>query len=280
MEAGHPTTPIQHNVGQWLEENKHFFPPPVCNKMMHQDGQMKLFLVGGPNQRKDFHVECGEELFYQIKGQMCLKVIEQGKHRDVIIKEGQMFLLPAGIHHSPNRYENTVGMVIERFRHESEKDGLRQEIRDGSFTLDPLYEAFFYCSDLGTELAPIIKGFFASEQYITGKPIPGKNLCDEIPLHIDNKTKLQDPIDFKEWIKEHRDELKTKGRIAVYDTERFQFQEGGSQVKIEGKDFTLKIDDSVLVPVDQRYTVTQGENSVCLVTWQDPRKARSWPKAS
>eukprot|EP00914_Ancora_sagittata_P033600 GHVO01067729.1.p1 GENE.GHVO01067729.1~~GHVO01067729.1.p1 ORF type:complete len:288 (+),score=37.56 GHVO01067729.1:49-864(+) len=271
--------------------------------MMHNEGQMKLFLVGGPNQRKDFHVDCCEELFYQIKGQMCLKVIEQGKHRDIFIKEGQMFLLPARVQHSPNRYENTVGMVIERVRDESEKDGLRYfQEQDGKMTLDPLYEAYFHCTDLGTQLAPIIKGFFASEQYKTGKPIPGSGtIFEQPPIDIDHETKLQDPINFKEWINEHRDELKKRGKVPVYDNKRFQFQvyafgkgtheehspvaetfiwqlEGQSAVEIEGKDFAMKKDDSLLVPVNQKYSVTQDEDSICLVTWQDHSKAPTWPK--
>ncbi|CAG2180001.1 unnamed protein product [Oppiella nova] len=72
--------------------------------------QLKVFFVGGPNQRKDYHIEEGEELFYMIKGDMCLKVIEKGKPKDVIIKEGQVFLLAAKIPHSPQRFTNTIGL--------------------------------------------------------------------------------------------------------------------------------------------------------------------------
>ena len=69
---------------------------------------MKVFYVGGPNQRKDYHMEEGEELFYMRKGDMTLKIVEGGVFKDVNIKEGQVFLLPAKIPHSPQRQANTV----------------------------------------------------------------------------------------------------------------------------------------------------------------------------
>jgi 3-hydroxyanthranilate 3,4-dioxygenase len=88
------------NTDVWIEENKDEFRPPVCNKLMH-NSQLMIMFVGGPNQREDYHIEEGEELFYQIKGDMCVKIIENGLHKDVVVKEGEMFLLPARIPHSP-----------------------------------------------------------------------------------------------------------------------------------------------------------------------------------
>jgi len=43
--------------------------------------------VGGPNSRKDYHMELGEEIFYQVKGDMCLPIIEKGVPKLVSIKE-------------------------------------------------------------------------------------------------------------------------------------------------------------------------------------------------
>ncbi|CAG2120772.1 unnamed protein product, partial [Medioppia subpectinata] len=97
------------NMKTWIEENKDYFLPPICNKLMH-NSQLKVFFVGGPNQRKDYHIEEGEELFYMIKGDMCLKVIEKGEPKDVIIKEGHVFLLGAKIPHSPQRFADTIGL--------------------------------------------------------------------------------------------------------------------------------------------------------------------------
>jgi len=156
-------------VKTWLEENRASFLPPVCNKLLHQK-QLKVMFVGGPNVRKDYHIEEGEEVFYQLEGDMVLQVLERGKHRAVTIRQGEIFLLPAGVPHSPQRFANTMGLVIERRRLKTELDGLRYYMGD---TTDILFEKWFYCKDLGTQLAPIIQEFFSSEQYKTGKPIPG-----------------------------------------------------------------------------------------------------------
>lgn len=167
-----PGTVMERRVGvrAWVEENRGSFQPPVCNKLMHQE-QLKVMFVGGPNTRKDYHIEEGEEVFYQLEGDMVLRVLEQGKHRDVVIRQGEIFLLPARVPHSPQRFANTVGLVVERRRLETELDGLRYYVGD---TMDVLFEKWFYCKDLGTQLAPIIQEFFSSEQYRTGKPIPGE----------------------------------------------------------------------------------------------------------
>jgi 3-hydroxyanthranilate 3,4-dioxygenase len=89
------------NIEQWLEDNKEQFLPPVCNKLLYAD-QLKVMYVGGPNVRADYHIEVGEELFYQLKGDMCLKVMERNTPKDIIIKQGEIFVLPGRVPHSPN----------------------------------------------------------------------------------------------------------------------------------------------------------------------------------
>ena len=86
---------------------------------------MKVFYVGGPNQRKDFHLEEGEELFYMKQGSMELIVLERGRFRTISIRQGQVFLLPGRIPHSPQRLADTIGLVIERERLTDELDSLR-----------------------------------------------------------------------------------------------------------------------------------------------------------
>ncbi len=76
-------------------------------------------------------------------------------HKDVVIKEGEFFLLPARIPHSPQRTANSCGLVIERRRNLDEKDSVRWFVPD---TSDVLYDKWFYCEDLGTVLVPLIKG--------------------------------------------------------------------------------------------------------------------------
>ena len=73
------------NITKWIEINKNNFMPPVCNKLMH-NGQLVVMLVGGPNQREDYHIEDGEELFYQIKGDFYLKIVENGIFKSIDIK--------------------------------------------------------------------------------------------------------------------------------------------------------------------------------------------------
>lgn len=136
---------------------------------------------------------------------MCLKVIEQGRHKDVVIKEGEAFLLPPKIPHSPQREANTIGLVIERERLLNELDGLRYYVGDSSSEV--LYERWFYCRDLGTQLKPIIEEFLASEECKTGKP--GINsFLQSSPFEPDNKTKVMKPVNASDWLRKQQLGLK------------------------------------------------------------------------
>ena len=140
----------------WIDENRHLLKPPVGNKLVWKDTEFNVMVVGGPNTRKDYHVDPGEEFFYQVEGDMVLKVIEDGKPRDIVIREGEMFLLPALVPHSPQRFPNTVGMVVERARRAEERDHLRWYCEGCGAVL---HDESFHCTDLGTQLKPIIERF-------------------------------------------------------------------------------------------------------------------------
>ena len=113
------------NLNSWIEQNRELLKPPVGNKNLYvESGDYIVMIVGGPNARKDYHLNESEELFYQLEGDIVVKIQEDGKSKDIPIKEGDMFLLPAGIPHSPIRGENTVGLVIELNRKEKMQDGL------------------------------------------------------------------------------------------------------------------------------------------------------------
>uniref|UniRef100_A0A8C5T2Q4 3-hydroxyanthranilate 3,4-dioxygenase n=1 Tax=Laticauda laticaudata TaxID=8630 RepID=A0A8C5T2Q4_LATLA len=198
------------NVKKWVEENKDTFLPPVCNKLMHHR-QLNIMFVGGPNQRKDYHIEEGEELFYQLQGDMCLKIIENGKHKDIHIKEGEMFLLPARIPHSPQRYANSVGLVIERRRLGTETDGLRYYIGEST---DVLFERWFYCENLGIQLIPIIQEFFSSMEYQTGKPNPGE-ILRAIPFPLNNVT-VMDPFSLQDWLNDCQENIALKQTLSLF----------------------------------------------------------------
>ena len=147
-----------YNLKAWVEENRHLLKPPVGNKIVWKDTEFLVMVVGGPNRRKDFHVEEGEEFFYQIEGDITLRVMEHGKARDIEIKEGEIFLLPPRIPHSPQRPENTVGMVVERQRKKGELDHLRWYCEQCG---EVLHDASFQLVDLGSQLKPIIEAFYA-----------------------------------------------------------------------------------------------------------------------
>lgn len=155
------------NLPQYIEEIKHTLVPPVSNRLIFNGEKLKVMIVGGPNQRNDFHLERGEELFYQIKGTMNLDIMEEGIRKKIAIKEGDMLLLPPCIPHSPQRYENTIGIVVERTRKSTELDGLRWYLPG---TNKILYEEIFHCKDLGSELKGIIDRFMQSKAHKTNTP--------------------------------------------------------------------------------------------------------------
>jgi len=116
-----PASPI--NLMAWIEEHRHLLKPPVGNKMI-EDGDFIIMVVGGPNARTDFHIDPGPEWFYQLEGEMVLKVQEDGKVRDIPIRAGEIFLLPGGVPHSPRRPPGGIGLVVERKRLPHERDGV------------------------------------------------------------------------------------------------------------------------------------------------------------
>jgi 3-hydroxyanthranilate 3,4-dioxygenase len=101
------------NLQAWIEEHRSLLQPPVGNICIH-DSQFLVMVVGGPNARSDYHINPGEELFYQVQGDVVLKLIENGRPRDLPLRQGELFLLPAGIPHSPQRPAGTVGLVVEQ----------------------------------------------------------------------------------------------------------------------------------------------------------------------
>ena len=81
------------NFKDWINKNRHLLKPPVGNKMVFENTEMMIMVVGGPNTRKDYHIDEGEEFFYQLEGNMILRIIENGKPQDITINEGDIFLL-------------------------------------------------------------------------------------------------------------------------------------------------------------------------------------------
>jgi 3-hydroxyanthranilate 3,4-dioxygenase len=153
------------NLQGWIAENRALLKPPVGNKVLW-NGQFMVMVVGGPNQRADYHVNPGEELFYQVEGDIVLRVIEDGKPREIPIRQGEIFVLPAGIPHSPQRPANTAGLVLEHARPAHADDHLRWYCRNCGAVL---YDAEFHLVDLGKQLKPIIEAFNGNPELRTCK---------------------------------------------------------------------------------------------------------------
>jgi 3-hydroxyanthranilate 3,4-dioxygenase len=146
------------NLKSWIDEHRHLLKPPVGNRQVWQDRDFIVMIVGGPNARKDYHVNPTEELFYQVEGDITLKIIENGQKRDVPIRQGDIFLLPPYIPHSPQRPANTVGMVVERMRPPGQEDHLQ-------FYCDKcgaiVYEPKFDMKDIVNQLKKIMEEFWS-----------------------------------------------------------------------------------------------------------------------
>jgi 3-hydroxyanthranilate 3,4-dioxygenase len=144
---------------KWIDANRHLLKPPVGNKRVFADSEFIVMVVGGPNARKDYHVDPAEEFFYQLEGDMLLRTIQEKKAVDVPIRQGEILLLPAGVPHSPQRYPDTVGLVIERERRAGERDGF-QWYCENCGTL--LYEEFFTLENIETQFPPLFARFYGS----------------------------------------------------------------------------------------------------------------------
>ncbi len=154
------------NFKKWIDVHRHLLKPPVGNKMVYEDADFIVMVVGGPNSRKDYHFDEGEEFFYQVEGTMTLKIIENGKPRDIPIQAGEIFLLPPRVPHSPQRPANTIGLVIERKRTEGEMDGFQWYCEKCG---NKLYEEFVPLTNIVTQLPPIFERFYNNADHCTCK---------------------------------------------------------------------------------------------------------------
>ena len=148
------------NFKKWIEEHRHLLKPPVGNKAIYH-GDYIVMIVGGPNSRKDYHLNQTPEFFYQIEGDIVLKVIDEGKPRDIHIREGDVFYLPPNIPHSPQRGPNTIGMVIEYKREEGMDDGLAWFCENCH---NQLYEEPFQLKNIEVDLPVIFDKFYTNDQ--------------------------------------------------------------------------------------------------------------------
>lgn len=145
------------NFKKWIDENRHLLKPPVNNKVVYKDAEFIVMVVGGPNSRKDYHYNESEEFFYQLEGDVIVQIQENGKAVEVPIKEGEIFLLPPRVEHSPQRYPNTVGLVIERQRKPQELDACTWYCEKCN---NELFKAQFHLGDIVDQLPQLMQKFY------------------------------------------------------------------------------------------------------------------------
>jgi 3-hydroxyanthranilate 3,4-dioxygenase len=153
------------NLQAWVSEHRHLLKPPVGNKPIW-DGDFLVMVVGGPNQRTDYHVNPGAELFYQVEGDIVVRVMDDGTPRDVPIRQGELFLLPAGLPHSPQRPAGTVGLVVEVPRYAKGLHHLRWYCRTCNAVV---HDVPFEPADLGKQIKAMLEEFNGSTALRTCK---------------------------------------------------------------------------------------------------------------
>jgi 3-hydroxyanthranilate 3,4-dioxygenase len=146
------------NFQRWIDEHAHLLKPPVGNKMVFERaGDLIVQVIGGPNARTDYHDDPYEEFFYQLRGDIVLRILEGGRPREIPVREGDVLLLPGHVRHSPQRPAGSVGMVVEKVRPLDVDDGFewycaachallhRIEVNVQNIVADlpPLFEAFY-----------------------------------------------------------------------------------------------------------------------------------------
>ncbi|KAJ1720092.1 3-hydroxyanthranilic acid dioxygenase [Coemansia erecta] len=158
--------PTPFNLPQWLATNAHELAPPVCNRVIQSGSDYLVMIVGGPNARTDFHINPTEEWFHQVRGRMLLRMFDEqtGQIRDQYVEEGEMLLLPAHTPHSPVRFADTVGVVVERRRGEGVEEALRWYCEGCGKVV---HERWFVCRSLEKDLKPVIEEYCGCERLRT-----------------------------------------------------------------------------------------------------------------
>jgi 3-hydroxyanthranilate 3,4-dioxygenase len=153
------------NLQKWIDENRDLLKPPVGNKNLYPEGEDYIvMIVGGPNARKDYHYNETEELFYQLEGEITVKIQEDGKAVEIPLRAGDMYLHPAKVPHSPIRPAGSVGLVIERVREPKHQDGLMWFCDNCN---NKLHETYFKLTNIEKDFLPRFREFYGSEELRT-----------------------------------------------------------------------------------------------------------------
>ena len=161
---------------RWIDEHAHLLKPPVGNKMVfEQASDLIVQVIGGPNARTDYHDDPYEEFFYQLRGDIVLRIIEGGSPREVPIRQGEILLVPGHVRHSPQRPAGSVGLVVEKVRPPEVHDGFEWYCGNCNALL---HRVEINVQNIVTDLPPLFEAFYSSERKRTcrscGRLHPGK----------------------------------------------------------------------------------------------------------
>lgn len=153
------------NFAKWIDENEDRLKPPVNNQLLHEDSGMIVMVVGGPNTRVDFHDDPVEEWFHQVRGDMVLKIADDGDIYDVPVREGEVFLLPPHTRHAPQRPQpGSVGIVVEAPRLPGMKEGFEWYCFECKSLVHRIEVPLDDASGIVTELPKVYEAFYNDEE--------------------------------------------------------------------------------------------------------------------
>ncbi len=162
MGAATPSVTKPLNFQKWIDEHRDILKPPVGNAVVWTDTDFIIMVVGGPNQRTDFHDDPYEEFFYQLEGDMVLRLAENGRLRDMPIRQGEIFLLPPHVRHSPQRPQaHSIGLVVERVRPEGLMDGFEWYCFECG---NLLHRVELHVKNIVDDLPPLYQPFYDDEE--------------------------------------------------------------------------------------------------------------------
>jgi 3-hydroxyanthranilate 3,4-dioxygenase len=170
----------------WIEEHRHLLRPPVGNKQLHDEARdIIVMVVGGPNERVDYHVDPYEEWFHQIKGDIHVHLITDDGPRTVRIREGESWLLPAGVPHSPQRpQEGSIGLVVEMVRKPGTLEKFQWYAHDAQGGARLVHEVELQVTDIAADLPPVFADFYENTlptlTHPDGTPITREDLTPAV----------------------------------------------------------------------------------------------------
>ena len=182
---------LPFKLDSWIEKNLPASLGAIGNKEVFKGSDFIYQIIKGPNARNDFHIDPFDEIFYQLKGHIFLHVIEDGKERRLRIGEGEVFLLPKNVYHSPRRPPGSLGLVIERPRRNVKEEfgGIAWFCPSCANRLD---QVDFWCDDIERGLREIIGAFNADT---------GRRTCRKCSTVLPDPTKIEhwSPARAHEW---------------------------------------------------------------------------------